>query len=43
MIFVGLEIFVANLNFHYYNMEKNDALIQGFYMKVSTNDEVEFV
>ena len=38
------EIFVANLNFHYYNMAKDEALLQGFYVKVSTNDDVvEFV
>ena len=35
------EIFNADLNFHYYNMEKNDALLQGFYMKVSTNDDAD--
>jgi len=37
------EIFVANLNFHYYNMAKDEALIQGFYLKVSTNDEADNV
>ena len=35
------EIFVANLNFHYYNMAKDEALIQGFYLKVSTNDDAD--
>ena len=42
-VFEKNEIFVANLNFHYYNMEKNEALIQGFYLKVSTNDEADNV
>ena len=37
-VFEKNEIFVADLNFHYYNMEKNDELIQGFYLKISTND-----
>ena len=37
-VFEKNEIFVADLNFHYYNMEKNDELIQGFYLKNSTND-----
>ena len=40
-VFEKNEIFTANLNFHYYNMEKNDALIQGFYLKVSTNDDAD--
>jgi len=43
-VFDKNEIFVANLNFHYYNMAKDEALLQGFYVKVSTNDDVvEFV
>ena len=43
-VFEKNEIFVANLNFDYYNMAKDDALIQGSYVKVSTNDDVvEFV
>ena len=43
-VFEKNEIFVANLNFHYYNMAKDEALLQGFYVKVSTNDDVvEFV
>ena len=37
-VFEKNEIFVADLNFHYYNMEKNDELIQGYYLKLSTND-----
>ena len=37
-VFEKNEIFVADLNFHYYNMEKNDELIQGYYFKLSTND-----
>ena len=37
------EIFVANSNFHYYNMAKDEMLLQGFYLKVSTNDEVDNV
>ena len=37
-VFEKNEIFVADLNFHYYKMEKNDELIQGFYLKISTND-----
>ena len=37
------EIFVANLTFHYYNMAKDETLLQGFYVKVSTNDEVDNV
>ena len=39
-VFEKNEIFVADLNFHYYNMEKNNELIQGYYVKLSTNDVV---
>ena len=42
-VFEKNEIFVANLSFHYYNMAKDEALLQGLYMKGSTNDEVEIV
>ena len=38
--FENNEIFNADLNFHYYSMEKNGELIQGFYLKISTNDVV---
>ena len=40
-VFEKNEIFVANLNFNYYNMAKDEALIQGFYLKVSTNDDAD--
>ena len=42
-VFEKNEIVVANLSFHYYTIEKNEALLQGFYLKVSTNDEVDNV
>ena len=38
--FENNEIFNADLNFNYYTMEKNEALIMGYYLKVSTNDGV---
>ena len=38
--FENNEIFNADLNFHYYSMEKNEELIQGYYLKISTNDVV---
>ena len=41
-VFEKNEIFVANLSFHYYTMENNETLLQGFYMKVSINDDVTF-
>ena len=35
------EIFNADLNFHYYTMSKEDGdLIQGHYLKISTNDVI---
>ena len=34
------EIWIADLNFHYYSMEKNEELIQGYYVRLSTNDVV---
>ena len=34
------EILTADLNFHYYSMEKNEELIQCYYVRLSTNDEV---
>ena len=35
------ELFTADLNFHYYNLSKTDGeLIQGFYVKISTNDVI---
>ena len=35
------EIFNGDLNFHYYTMSKEDGeLLQGFYLKISTNDVV---
>ena len=39
--FENNEIVTADLNFHYYTMSKEDGdLIQGFYLKISTNDVV---
>ena len=33
------EMFTADLNFHYFNMTKDDGnLLQGYYAKLSTND-----
>ena len=35
------EIFNGDLNFHFYTMSKEDGdLLQGFYLKISTNDVV---
>ena len=35
------ELFTADLNFHYYAMNKDDGeLLQGFYVKISTNDVI---
>ena len=40
--FENNEILTADLNFHYYNMSKDDGdLLQGYYVKLSTN-EAEF-
>ena len=39
--FENNEIVTADLNFHYFNMAKDDGdLIQGYYVKLSTNDVV---
>ena len=36
------EIITADLNFHYFNMAKEDGdLLQGYYVKLSTNDDNE--
>ena len=40
-VFETNEIFVADLNFNYYSMNKEDGdLIQGYYVKVVTNDVI---
>ena len=39
--FENNEILTADLNFHYFNMAKDDGdLLQGYYVKLSTNDVV---
>ena len=39
--FESNEIVTADLNFHYFNLAKEDGdLIQGYYVKLSTNDVV---
>jgi hypothetical protein len=39
--FENNEIVTADLNFHYFNLAKEDGdLIQGYYVKLSTNDVV---
>jgi len=39
--FENNEILTADLNFHYFNMAKEDGdLLQGYYVKLSTNDVV---
>ena len=39
--FTNNEIFTADLNFHYYTMNKDDGgLLMGYYLKISTNDVV---
>ena len=40
-VFEKNEIFVGDLNFHYFSMNKDDGeLLQGFYLKIVTNDVV---
>ena len=40
-VFEKNEIFVGDLNFHYFSMSKDDGeLLQGFYVKIVTNDVV---
>ena len=34
------EFVIADLNLHYYSMEKNEELIQGYYVRLSTNDVI---
>ena len=37
--FENNEIVTADLNFHYFNLAKEDGdLLQGFYVKLATND-----
>ena len=38
--FENNEIFNADLDFNYYSMEKNEELIQGYYLKINTNDVI---
>ena len=40
-VFEKNELFSADLNFHYFSMNKDDSgLITGYYLKLSTNDVV---
>jgi hypothetical protein len=39
-VFEKNELFTADLNFHYYAMAKNEELIQGYFVKIYTNDVV---
>ena len=34
------ELLTADLHFHYYAMNKNDDLIQGYYLQIYTNDVI---
>jgi hypothetical protein len=37
--FESNELLTSDLNFHYFNMTKDDGeLLQGYYVKLSTND-----
>ena len=38
-VFEKNEILTADLNFHYYSMEKNEELIQGYYIRLSTSED----
>ena len=39
-VFEKNEFLTADLNFHYYSMARDEELIQGYYVRLSTNDAV---